>query len=149
LLKKCTDTNIFISEEGVKALTTLCSNCSEARCLSSLLNHASNARTASIKAKVAMCFEVVFNRVKGSALKLREIDRVLHTLAIYTSDANVEVRNNSKQALKTLTMYTPVMELEKVFHRSLTESSMQRIREVLTEDSTTSPMRRNYTRGGV
>jgi hypothetical protein len=96
-----------------------------------------------------MCFEVVFNRVKGSALKLREIDRVLHTLAIYTSDANVEVRNNSKQALKTLTMYTPVMELEKVFHRSLTESSMQRIREVLTEDSTTSPMRRNYTRGGV
>ena len=55
---------------------------------------------------------------------MREIDRVLHTLAIYTSDANVEVRNNSKSALKALTAYAPIMELEKVLQRGLTEANM-------------------------
>ena len=130
-------------------MVALCINCSEGRCLSSLVNHSTNTRTAAIKAKTAYFFEVVFQRVKGQTLKLREIDRVLHTLAIYTSDANAEVRNNSKSALKALTAYAPIMELEKVLQRGLTEANMQRIREVLYETGTASPMRRNYTRGGI
>jgi flavorubredoxin len=37
LLKKATDTNIFISEEAEKALVSMCNNCNESKVLQILL----------------------------------------------------------------------------------------------------------------
>jgi flavorubredoxin len=49
LLKKATDTNIFISEEAEKALVTMCNNCNETKVLQILLALSSNYKANNMR----------------------------------------------------------------------------------------------------
>jgi len=59
LLKKCTDTNIFIASEADSALATMCSCCNESKAMAALLNLFSSVRNTAVKCKIAISIQMV------------------------------------------------------------------------------------------
>lgn len=58
LLKRATDTNIFISDEALKALLSACQFCNESRVMGAILSMSTN-RSNPMKVKVALTLEAV------------------------------------------------------------------------------------------
>lgn len=59
LLKKSTDTNIFIASEAEHASATMCLHCNEAKVMSSLISLSSTVRLTAVKSKIAACIQNV------------------------------------------------------------------------------------------
>lgn len=101
LIKKSSDTNIFISSEAERTLISMCTYLPETKVFSTLNAHASN-RNPAVKAKVAKCYEQIIVKLNSKITSFREKEKLIDQNATYLSDANQEVRNNAKQAFSTL-----------------------------------------------
>ena len=53
LLKRATDTNVFISDEALKAMVSACQHCNESRVLAAILNMSTN-RSNPMKVKISL-----------------------------------------------------------------------------------------------
>lgn len=140
LLRKCADTNVFISQEAAKAMVSVCSNCTGSRVAAAMLGQASFAKSAPMKAKIAHGFQLVFDRSGGFLHKVKDLDRVITLLAGYLSDAGQEVRANSRAALQALKgAYGLEGEFDRMVERTLSESMARKVKEVMAQESIPSP----------
>lgn len=102
VLRRSTDTNVFIAEEAEKTLVLACTHCSEHKVLPFLIQQASSAKSAVAKSKIAVAFYKVFEKKQGEVRKLRNFDKILQILAAFTKEASGEVRRTGKLALNYL-----------------------------------------------
>lgn len=140
LLRKCADTNVFISEEAAKALISLCSNCTGNRVVASMLGQSAFAKSAAMKAKVAQGFQLVFDRSAGALHKIKDLERTITVLAGWLSEAGQEVRANARAALQALkSAYNSEGEFERMIERTLPESASKKVKDSLDHEVLTSP----------
>ena len=140
LLRKCADTNVFISQEAGKAMVSVCSNCTGSRVAASMLGQASFAKSAAMKAKIATGFQLVFDRSAGFLHKVKDLDRVITLLAGYLSDAGQEVRANSRAALQALKgAYGMEGEFDRMVERTLSEGMARKVKEIMAQELLSSP----------
>lgn len=100
LLRKSTDTNVFIAEEGQRALLNACLYCCDRRVTSILLQQSRATRSGPVKAKIALCLNELFSHKDPKRLK--DLDQLIQLLAVYLREASPEVRKNAKEAFKSL-----------------------------------------------
>ena len=132
LLKKTTETNVFISQQAKKTLEKMLESLSEQKILPFVLFHAQNAKKSLVKADIAYCLGRIFRKAKDSLIRMRDIEKALQILSEYTTDASSEVRDSTKQALEELNLSIPDdSELEILLIRSLKESQYQKIKKQL------------------
>ena len=151
LIKKGNDTNIFISAEAEKTLISMCTYISEHKVLSTILSHAGN-RSPPVKAKVAKCLEQIIVKLNTKIMTFREKEKIVDQLAIYLSDASQDVRNNAKQAFRTLSNLVSKDDFEKLMTKSLNEQKYNKVKEFLekgfnTSMSEFSPSKQSFYRG--
>lgn len=96
LLKKAGDTNAFISDQGKKALSALCLNCSEVKTFHALENFIENKNPA-IKQQVAKSCGHLVSKLKSKVKTFKDSRHLIDTMTKYLSDANQQVRENSKE----------------------------------------------------
>jgi hypothetical protein len=58
IVKRASDTNVFIAEEGIESLLAMCHNCNESKVLQYLLLINGN-RSPIIKVNIAKCLDAV------------------------------------------------------------------------------------------
>lgn len=140
LLRKCADTNVFISQEAAKALVVLCSNCTGSRVAASMLVQANFAKSVAMKAKIANGFQLVFDRNAGFLHKIKDLDKIITLLAGYLSDAGQEVRANSRAALLALKgAYGLEGEFDRMVERTLSEIMARKVKEIMDQEGVSSP----------
>ena len=101
LMKKGSDTNVFIADEAENALIAMCNNCSNSKVLSSLLTLNLN-KSAATRQKVCKCLEAIVKNLGNNILFFKDNDKLLSFLAVYLCDASQEVRNIAKRGFQTL-----------------------------------------------
>ena len=132
LLRKTSDTNIFIAQQAKKTLEKMMECLSEQKLMPFILFHAQNARKPLIKAEIAFCFGRIFRKAKESVGKIRDIEKALQFLAEFSCDAAIEVRNATKEALDQLVnSFQSVSDFDLLLIRSLKESEYQKIQKLL------------------
>jgi hypothetical protein len=87
LLKKASDTNIFIAEEAEKAIEAMCQNCQDTKVLSILLSHC-GIKQVSMRYKVAKGLVVLTGSLGNNILHFKEADKVVSQLAVFLADAS-------------------------------------------------------------
>jgi hypothetical protein len=102
LLKRATDTNIFISEPADKALIIVCSVGGETRVLSCLLSVQASVKSNVMKAKVCMCFNVLIDKLGARIRTFKDVDRLIQTMAAALNEGAIEVRSIAKLGLLSL-----------------------------------------------
>lgn len=102
LLRKSSDTNVFISGEAEKSLFIVCQTISETKVANILFQCVNNSRSSQIKAKAALCFQKIFENRKSEIKKCKELQKMMQVLANFTKEASSEVRTNAKSALNFL-----------------------------------------------
>ena len=132
VIKKSIDTNIFLSEQAEVAIESMCKYCNENKLASSLLGIAQTNKNPLTRAKVAYCLSKVFHRMRFNLNKFRDLDKLLIILSEYLSDAAFDVRNNSKEAIVSLSDCFPnEIELEKTLSRCLNDQNRKKILEAI------------------
>lgn len=87
LLRKASDTNVFISDEGDKAIEAMVRNCQETKIFCVLLAHAP-IKAIVMRVKVCKAFVVLTNSLGNNILFFKDADKLLPQLAQYLSDAS-------------------------------------------------------------
>ena len=95
LLKKAADTNVFILESADKALISLCMNASENKVFNSLASQ-QNVRHATMKVKVAMCYNALIEKLGSKIRSFPHGDKLVQILSNYLNEGALEVRNTAK-----------------------------------------------------
>ena len=133
LLRKAVDTNIFLSESALKALTFMCQYCNEGKVVTGILANLTATRSSLVKAKSAYCFEALFKRMDVRVAKMRELDRVLKKLAEFSTEASPEVRSCAKSALKCLSnCLLNSGEIDKLLFRCLSTDEFKQVKAFMT-----------------
>jgi hypothetical protein len=132
LIKKAVDTNAFISEQAQKTLEIMLKSLSEHRVVPFLLFHCTNTKNPAVKARLALCFACVFNRMKENVSKIRDVEKCLQILAEYLADASADVRKCSFLAFEELAKALGP-ELDLLLIRSLKDSLFQRVQNSLSK----------------
>jgi hypothetical protein len=103
IMRKCIDTNIFLAEEADQTLIKIASNCMESKVVSALLQYSNvHNKTALSKAKTALAFNVIVERMGATVVRLKDINSFLATLINYSSNASPDVRHEARKAIQAL-----------------------------------------------
>lgn len=150
VIKKSIDTNIFLSEQADVALESMCKYSNENKLLSSLFSLASTNKNPLTRAKVAFCLAKVFRRMRFNVNKFRDLDKLIVILSDFLSDANFDVRNNTKEAVTGLSEGFPSeSEFERVLSRAVNDSGKKKILEAVQNKlylKSSSPIKRSAHR---
>lgn len=104
ILKKCSDTNVFLSESSRLAIEEMCQHCNEGKLMQALLPQADN-KSPILRSQIARCFEQIIKQLGPRMLKNKDVfnwDRILAVLADYINDSSPEVRFNARNALLSM-----------------------------------------------
>ena len=132
LLKKGSDTSVFISEEAVSALITMTINCSDTKVLSVLLAQNVNSKSNIQRLSICRCLEQLATNLGNNILFFKDSDKLIGQLANYLKDACQDVRSSSKRAFVSLS--NAIMgqnDLEKLLLRVLNEEQYKKVRSFL------------------
>lgn len=136
LIRKCSDSNSFISEQATESLIALAKNCNVSKSLSAVINFVSSTKATLVKARAALCFQHIFQRSLNNISKIKEIDRAVQILVASTYDASASVRAASKDALNALGG-----ELDRLLMRCLNEEEYKKAKEQLDKQRGRTPRR--------
>lgn len=101
LLRKCTETSVFIADEAKRTVCVMMENVSLGRVVNSLLQHATHKNTA-YRSKVALLADHLVER-HGSSLSDRDLERIFQAAATgFSCDSAQETRNSGKRLLVAL-----------------------------------------------
>ena len=101
LLKKASDTNAFISDQGKRALTALCLNCSEAKIYNGLNNFVTS-KNPSMRSQVASAYGHVLTKLGPKVKTFKDSRSLISNLSTYLSDANQTVRENTRDTFSIM-----------------------------------------------
>ena len=76
LMKKATDTNIFLSEEAETALANMCAHCSESKVVAALAALNAN-RNALMRARLAKCYEHLVRKLGNKIIFSKEAEKIV------------------------------------------------------------------------
>jgi len=144
LLKKSTDTNVFISQEAEKSLMTLCNNSNDSRLIMILFQCVNSTRSSQIKAKVAMCYNKIIEKKGHEIRRCKELERMMHLLGALAREASADVRTNAKAALNQLAKLLGA-DFDKYLKRSMDTTSFQQVKEALKRPEVESPLKKYST----
>ena len=135
LLKKASDTSVFISDEATQALITMTINCSDTKILHVLLSQQVNSKQTGQRVSICRCLEQLVANLGNNILFFKDSDKLIGQLANYLKDACQEVRASSKRAFVSL--QNAVMgqnDLEKLLLRVLNEQQYKEVRRFLDQE---------------
>jgi hypothetical protein len=105
VMRKSIDTNIFLAEEAEQTLKAIAGYCGEGKVITALLHYTNmHNKTALSRAKIAMAFTRIIERMGHQITRLRDLQTFLATLINFASNASPEVRSEARKALQTLAM---------------------------------------------
>lgn len=134
LIKKGSDTNVFIAEEVKKGLVAVCQNCSEARIISVLIN-LTGLKASQIKTNICLCIETMIERHETKFSQVRDYDKAVYLLANYMLDGALEVRIAAKKAFGTLLAHSiSRTEIEKIVHRNMNELNYSKVVSIMDKE---------------
>lgn len=134
LIKKGSDSNVFIVEEVRKCLLAVCQNCSEFRIIPTLLN-ISNAKAISTKCNICYCFEAIIERNGAKFSSIRDYDKVVTTLANYMLDSALEVRTAARRLFgKLLESAMSKGDIERILQRTMNQNDCAKVMGNLDKD---------------
>eukprot|EP00002_Diphylleia_rotans_P035322 TRINITY_DN7695_c0_g1_i4.p1 TRINITY_DN7695_c0_g1~~TRINITY_DN7695_c0_g1_i4.p1 ORF type:complete len:1373 (-),score=287.02 TRINITY_DN7695_c0_g1_i4:153-4271(-) len=132
LLKKTGESNVFIVEEAEKALFSACDNTTESKLLLCLMANGQHKNTQ-IRGRVAQFMYKTIDNMGSRALTLRDIDKVLVSLAQLLNDGNADARTHSRNALLCIWGRTDDVEFDRMLKKALPESSYGNTKEALAK----------------
>lgn len=142
VIKKATDTNVFISEQAENCIISLCTYCGENRVLPALLTCGSSARSAITKCKTSLGVQAVIEKVNGGIVRCKDFERTIQILANFSSDASAEVRTMSKKCFNMLYDALPG-DMDRILMRILNESQFTKLKSNLGKELSPYPLSRN------
>ena len=121
LLKRATDTNLFINQEARKVLLSICYKCSESKLFHSL-SVFGQSRSPAVRGRIIKCFEALVRRMEYKKLKSVDLASFISLASEYFNDSSSEVRAKTKSCLRTLDMVMSRREFLKVLKNNLNDS---------------------------
>ena len=97
LLKKCTDTNHFVSEQAEKALKMVCHACTETKVLNSLNNQESKSNIMKQKITLGFCF--LIEKIGFKIKDFKDNGKLVKCISNMLNEGALEVRNQAKAAI--------------------------------------------------
>lgn len=140
VIKKATDTNVFISEQAEKCIVSLCTFCGENRILPALIGCGCSARSALTKCKAILGVQAVIEKVNGGFVRCKDFERTIQVLANFSSDASPDVRMMSKKCFKMLYDALPG-DMDRILMRILNEAQFTKLKSHLDKDLSPMPGR--------
>lgn len=140
MMKKVVDSNSFITEVTDQTLVSMCMNLNENKLAYALLNNTQNVRSPLVKSKTAFCFGKIFEKLRASIIRLRDVEKIIQLLGSYISDANPDVRSSAREALNILSGIIPSeQEHDRLLASSLSDNVYKKVKENTKKRETQSP----------
>ena len=135
LLKRGSDTNVFIAEEARCALEVVCSHCSEAKVVETLLG-LFTTKASSAKANICRCLMTLSKGLGSRLLEVPEYEKLVISIANYMLDSSQDVRVTAKQAIATVIISSlSCSELHKLLYQvRMPLDSVSKITAILEKD---------------
>ncbi|CAG9326070.1 unnamed protein product [Blepharisma stoltei] len=150
IMKKVVDTSSFIQEQTDQTLVSMCMNLNENKLASALLNNTQSARNSLVKAKTAFCFGKIFERLRASIIRLREVEKIIQLLGTYISDASPEVRASAREALNILSSIIPsAQEHDRLLANSLTDNTYRKVKENTKQKEKIIPLKKKHMKSEI
>ena len=150
LLKRATDTNVFIYEPADKALVIVCTVGSEGRVFNCLLSQQS-IKSNIMKSKVTMCYNVLIDKLGSRVRQFKDVERLIQQLASSLNEGAIEVRSVAKLGLLSLkNALGSQKELEQLLMRYVTNpKQFEKIKQMLEKGDFESISNNAATRYGT
>lgn len=147
LVKRASDTNIFLAEQAQMALLSMCKFTNENKLANALLNKLQTAKNPAERATIAICFVNIFEKIKSSIMKMKEIEKIMTSLGSLLQDASSDVRNAARKAFSSFELWvTSEQERERLLSRCLPETTQKKLRDTgKFRDRTESPFSKRKT----
>jgi len=132
VMKKCIDTNLFLSEEAENTLGKLVIHCSESKVVSSLIHYSNiNKKSAIANTKISNAFGKIIDKLGGQIWKIKDVRHFILALSNFSSNASSEVRLSARKALKLLGSFTEKQNLEMLLKRIISETHVKKIMPII------------------
>jgi len=126
VMKKATDTNVFLSRTAESVLLSIANNWSEIKVINAL-GSVSNSKVPSTKVKMQVWLEMIIKKLGTKLLTFKHNMVVMNYLTSYLTDASEKVREKAKSLLDTLKQTLSTKNLEKLIRNTCNDQQEKRI----------------------
>ncbi|KAL4466847.1 hypothetical protein ABPG74_010444 [Tetrahymena malaccensis] len=135
LLKKGLDSNSFILEEVKNALITVSQNCSEYKIISIIASKYQH-KAISFKINIALMINTLVEKFASKILQMKEVEKLIYILSLYTMDGALEVRTYSKKTFSMMLNFnsTNKSEIDKILVKVLSDQQYQKIKQFIEKE---------------
>jgi len=114
-------------------LCSIAKYCSEGKVISALLQYSNaNNKASQSKAKIALAFNVIIEKLGKGVLRLKDLSTFLSTLVAFSANSSPDVRRESRKALKAVAdLFENKGELDNILRRNMNEMNIKKFRSVM------------------
>lgn len=147
LIRKGTETSVFLSLPANDALKALCENCSEGRVATALLGVMSGHQKYSpqVKLRVISCIELLLQRIGNKLPNMKEGEKLVQMLSTCLSEGSLEVRSAAKNAFSTASrVVLNSIDFDRLLQRALHDHLYNKVKELISSSAPESSLNDSF-----